>query len=151
MCRIQPILLASLLLAVGTASAEPMITVDKTRQKQDAGFRQSSPNSEKNDAQTQIEQAADHFDAFALQMPKVINAKLDAFMKHGFRAILMDDNESKPAEERMIQSLTGGLHSIGNALQDDMENYRQRSSGDSTRNIESEYHSSTPPTSNQKR
>jgi len=85
MCRIQPILLASLLLAVGTTSAEPVITVDKTRQKQDGGFRQSLPDSEKNDAQTQIEQAADHFDAFALQMPKVINAKLNAFMKHGFR------------------------------------------------------------------
>jgi len=100
MCRIQPILpilFASLLLAVGTASAEPVMTVDKTRQKQDAGFRQSSSDSEKNVAQTQIEQAADHFDAFALQMPKVINAKLDAFMKHGFRAILMDDAETKPS------------------------------------------------------
>lgn len=107
MCRIQAILLASLLLAVGTASAEPVMTIDETRQKQNAGFSQSSPDSEKNDAQTQIERAADHFDAFALQMPKVFNAKFDAFMKSGFRAILIDDNESKPAEERMIQSLTG--------------------------------------------
>ena len=66
MCRIQAILLASLLLAVGTASAEPVMTVDETRQKQNADFSQSSPDSEKNDAQTQIEWAADHFDAFAL-------------------------------------------------------------------------------------
>ena len=120
MCRIQPILLASLLLAVGTASGESVITVDKTRQKQDAGFRQSLPDSEKNDAQTQIEQAADHFDAFALQTPKVINAKLDAFMKHGFRAILMDDAETKQAEEKMTDSLVKRLQALGNSLAEDL-------------------------------
>jgi len=127
MCRIQPILLASLLLAVGTASGEPVITVDKTRQKQDAGFRQSLPDPEKNDAQTQIEQAADHFDTFALQMPKVINAKLDAFMKHGFRAILMDDTETKPAEEKMIGSLVKGLQAMGDSLSEDLSRPSARS------------------------
>ena len=120
MCRIQAILLASLLLAVGTASAEPVITVDKTRQKQNADFSQSSPDSEKNDAQTQIERAADHFDAFALQMPKVFNAKFDAFMKHGFRAILMDDAETKQAEEKMTDSLVKGLKALGNSLAEDL-------------------------------
>lgn len=127
MCRIQPILpilLGSLLLAVGTASGESVITVDKTRQKQDASFRQSLPDSEKNDAQTQIEQAADHFDAFALQMPKVINAKLDAFMKHGFHAILMDDAETKSAEEKMIGSLVKGLQAMGDSLSEDLSRPR---------------------------
>lgn len=127
MCRILPILLASLLLAVGTASGEPVITVDKTRQKQDAGFRQSLPDSEKKDAQIQIEQAADHFDAFALQMPIVIKTKFEAFMKHGFRAVLMDDNESKPAEERMIGSLVKGLQAMGDSLSGDLSRPSLRS------------------------
>lgn len=120
MCRIQAILLASLLLAVGTASAEPVMTVDETRQKQNADFSQSSPDSEKNDAQTQIEWAADHFDAFALQIPKVFNAKFDAFMKRGFRAILMDDAETKQAAEKMTDSLVKGLKALGNSLAEDL-------------------------------
>ncbi len=33
-------------------------------------------------------------------MPKVFNAKFDAFMKHGFRAILMDNADTKQAEEK---------------------------------------------------
>lgn len=113
------ILLASLLLAVGTASAEPVMTVDETRQKQNADFSQSSLDSEKNDAQTQIERAADHFDAFALQMP-VFNAKFDAFMKNSFRAILMDNADTKQAEEKMTDSLVKGLKALKNSLSEDL-------------------------------
>lgn len=95
------------------------MTVDETRQKQNADFSQSSLDSKKNDAQAQIERAADHFDAFALQMP-VFNAKFDAFMKNGFRAILMDDAETKQAAEKMTDSLVKGLKTLGNSLAEDL-------------------------------
>ena len=45
-------------------------------------------------------------------MPKVFNAKFDAFMKSGFRAILMDDAETKQAEEKMTDSLVKGLKAM---------------------------------------
>jgi hypothetical protein len=96
-------------------SAETVIPI----QNQDA-TTQVAPVQPKNDAQTQIEQAADHFDAFALQMPTVINAKLDAFMKNGFRSILLDDPETKPAEEAMIDSLVKGLRAIGDSLSEEL-------------------------------
>jgi hypothetical protein len=111
-----------LLATGGIVSAEPVITVRQAAmpQKQiDDGNRFPS-DSEKNNAQTQIEQAADQFDAFALQMPKVINAKLDSFMKHGFRAFLLEDSETKPAEERMIDSLVKGLQALGHSLSEDL-------------------------------
>lgn len=123
---------------------------DSEQKNQVSGLKQFSPDSQKNDAQTQIEQAAEHFDAFSLQMPLVIKAKFESFMKHGFRAVLLEDSETKPAEEKMIQSLTRGLRSIGNALEEDMENYRRRSPGDNIKNIESEYHQSSSVPSNQK-
>ena len=78
------------------------------------------PAPQANDAQTQIEQAADHFDAFSLQLPTVIAAKLDAFRTHGFRAILLDDPETKPAEEAMIDSLANGLKALGNSLEENL-------------------------------
>lgn len=121
MLRVKMILCVSLLSYGGMVSAGPVTAVDGTKQKQNAGINnQPSPDSEKNAAQTQIEQAADHFDAFALQIPTVINAKLDAFMKHGFRAILLDDPETKPAEEKMIGSLVKGLQALGNSLSEDL-------------------------------
>jgi len=80
----------------------------------------SSRNPEKNDAQTKIEQAADEFDAFALQMPVVIKDKFNAFRKRGFRAILLEDQETKPGEERMIGSLVRGLQILGDSLAEDL-------------------------------
>ena len=112
---IKIILFVSLLLYRGMVSAETVTAL----QNQDATI-QVAPVQQKNDAQTQIEQAAEHFDAFALQMPTVINAKLDAFMKNGFRSILLDDPETKPAEEAMIDSLVKGLQAIGNSLSEDL-------------------------------
>ena len=112
---IKIILFVSLLLYRGMVSAETVIPI----QNQDA-TTQVAPVQPKNDAQTQIEQAAVHFDAFALQMPTVINAKLDAFMKNGFRSILLDDPETKPAEEAMIDSLVKGLRAIGDSLSEEL-------------------------------
>ena len=111
-----------LLATGGTVNAEPVITARQAAmpQKQiDDGNRFPS-DSGKNAAQTQIEQAADQFDAFALQMPKVLNAKLDAFMKHGFRAFLLEDPETRSAEERMIDSLVKGLQALGHSLSEDL-------------------------------
>jgi len=110
---------ALLLLTGGVVRAE----TDKTNIKQIGGYAAHSRDPDKTEAQTQIEQAADQFDAFALQMPAVIKDKFSAFMKRGFRAILIDDYETKPAEERMIQSLVNGLHNIGNAIEEDMIMY----------------------------
>ncbi|MFA5921940.1 MAG: hypothetical protein WC856_11715 [Methylococcaceae bacterium] len=98
MYRIQPILLASLLLAVGTASAKPVMTVDEIRQKQNVDFSQSSPDSEKNDAQTQIERMADHFDAFALQMPKVFNAKFMELLSKSDEIVKLFHGKDSPAK-----------------------------------------------------
>lgn len=119
-CRIQAILLASLLLAVGTASAEPVITVDKTRQKQNADFCQFRQIPKRIIRKLKLNGREIHFDAFALQMPKVFNAKFDAFMKHGFRAILMDNADTKQAEEKMTDSLVKGLKALKNSLSEDL-------------------------------
>lgn len=100
----------------------------EARPKQGIGVGQRcSTDSEKNTEQSQIEQAADQFDAFAWQMPKVIKAKLNAFMKRGFRAILMDDAETKPAEEKMIGSLVKGLQAMGVSLSEDLSRPNARS------------------------
>jgi hypothetical protein len=103
-----------------------------------------SHDSKTNAAQSQIEQAADQFDAFSWQIPIVIKAKFNSFMKHGFRAILMEDTETKPAEDEMINSLSGGLRNISNALQDDMDNYLLRNK--TNENIPPNYHSVEPTT-----
>ncbi len=73
------------------------------------------------DAQGEIAQAAEHFDAFALLMPSVLNDRLEAFMKHGFKAILLPDNETRPNEERMIDSLVKGLQALGHSLAEDLQ------------------------------
>jgi len=73
-----------------------------------------------NNAQGEIEQAAESFDAFALLMPKVIKARLQAFMTHGFKAILLPNNEAEPNETRMIEALIRGLQALGNSLAQDM-------------------------------
>ena len=117
---IKIILVLSLLLYRGVVNAEPVINVTEAPQNQNTVAQQPPQDSQKNDAQTQIEQAADHFDAFALQMPKVIALKLDAFRKHGFRAIFLDDPDTKPAEEAMIDSLMKGLQALGNSLAEDL-------------------------------
>lgn len=150
---IKIVLFTSLLLYIGMVSAETP-GVFETRQSQKATIAQPLPFTQSNDAQTQIQQAADHFDAFALQMPLVIKAKIDAFMKHGFRAILLDDPETKPGEVQMIQSLTDGLHHMGNALEDDMVNFqnnRQTEAGNDLGKIQQEYHSINPPVQQQKK
>jgi len=116
---IKIVLIVSLLLYRGMVNAETATAVNEAPQSQTT-TTQPTPVPQNNDAQTQIEQAADHFDAFALQMPNVITAKLDAFMKNGFRAILLDDPETKPAEEAMIDSLVKGLQAIGNSLTEEL-------------------------------
>jgi hypothetical protein len=103
---------ASLLLYMGMVSAEPARSQNAATQ--------SPQVSQINDEQTQIEQAADHFDAFARQIPLVVAAKLNAFRKRGFRAIFLDDPETQPAEEAMIDSLVKGLQALGNALLEDL-------------------------------
>jgi hypothetical protein len=155
MLSINTVLLLSLLFIAGTAAATPFITAqnsDQSYEQQDPhgslfSLRQFAPDSKNNDAQTQIEQASQQFDSFTLQMPLVIKAKFEAFMKHGFRAVLMEDLETKPAEEKMVRSLTDGLRSIGSALEDDMVNYERERKGDGeyTPGFGSEYHNSSPP------
>ncbi len=132
MRSINTVLLLSLLVIAGSAAATPLVTErnSKQDQQQQIGFSQFSPDSENNDAQTQIEQASQQFDSFASQMPLVIKAKFEAFMKLGFRAVLMDDPGSKPAEEKMINSLTNGLRDIGGAFESDMANYEKSRKGD---------------------
>lgn len=71
-------------------------------------------------AQGEIEQAAESFDAFALLMPKVIKARFQAFMTHGFKAVLLPNNETEPNETRMIDALIRGLQALGNSLAQDM-------------------------------
>ena len=151
MLSINTVLLLSLLVVTGMAAAAPFVSTRNPEQKPDQqiDLSQFSPDSENNDAQTQIEQASQQFDSFALQMPLVIKAKFEAFMKHGFRAVLMKDPETKPAEEKMVRSLTDGLRSIGTALEDDMANYERERKGDgeNTPGFGSEYHNSSPPSS----
>lgn len=71
-------------------------------------------------AQGEIEQAAESFDAFALLIPKVIKARFQAFMIHGFKAVLLPNNETEPNETRMIDALIRGLQALGNSLAQDM-------------------------------
>jgi len=107
---------ALLLLTGGVVRAE----TDKTNIKQIGGYAAHSRDPDKTEAQTQIEQAADQFDAFALQMPVVIKDKFNAFMRRGTRAFLLEDQETKPGEERMIGSLVRGLQLLGNSLAEDL-------------------------------
>jgi hypothetical protein len=72
------------------------------------------------DIEANVEQAAEHFDNFAMQMPGVLGNKLKSVMKHGSKAILMEDSETKAAEEKMIGSLVQGLKHIGDAMAADM-------------------------------
>ena len=67
-----------------------------------------------------IEQAAESLDDFAMQIPVVIVKKLESVMKHGMKAVIMQDSETQPAEEKMIGSLVGALKGIGDALAADM-------------------------------
>ncbi len=73
-----------------------------------------------NDIEANVEKAAEHFDNFAMQMPHVLGKKLQSVMKHGSKAILMEDSETKAAEEKMIGSLVQGLKHIGDAMAADM-------------------------------
>jgi hypothetical protein len=72
------------------------------------------------DIEANVEKAAEHFDNFAMQMPHVLGKKLQSVMKHGSKAILMEDSETKAAEEKMIGSLVQGLKHIGDAMAADM-------------------------------
>lgn len=118
---IRMILFFLLLLYRGMVSGETVTTLEN----QDA-TAQVTPVQQTSDVQAQLEQAADNFDAFALQVPAVVNAKLDSFLKHGFRAILLDDPETQLGEQQLIQSLSDGLRHLGTAFAYDMENYRNR-------------------------
>jgi hypothetical protein len=62
-------LLVVLLLNGGMVNANSVMTTNEAPTSENTVANQSSPVPKKNDAQTQIEQAADHFDAFTLQMP----------------------------------------------------------------------------------
>jgi len=55
-----------------------------------------------------------------MQMPGVLGKKLKSVMKHGSKAIHMEDSESKAAEEKMIGLLAQGLRHIGDAMAADM-------------------------------
>jgi hypothetical protein len=102
------------------AHAEPVITVHDAQANQNPATSQTQPVQESNSAQTQLEQAADDFDAFALLMPKVAKAKLEAFMAHGFKAILLPDATTQPDEEQMIDYLVKGLQALGHSLEEDL-------------------------------
>ena len=71
-------------------------------------------------AEADMEQAAEHFDDFVMQIPGVVGKKLESVMKHGMKAVIMQDAETQPAEEKMIGSLVGALKGIGDALAADM-------------------------------
>ena len=71
-------------------------------------------------AEANMEQAAESLDDFAMQIPIVIVKKLESVMKHGMKAVIMQDSETQPAEEKMIGSLVGALKGIGDALAADM-------------------------------
>jgi DNA-binding ferritin-like protein len=72
------------------------------------------------DIEGNVEQAAEHFDQFAMQIPGVLGRRIQSVMKHGTKAILMEDSASKAAEEEMVDSLVKGLRHIGDALAADM-------------------------------
>lgn len=95
------------------------------------------------DAQTQLQQAAKNFDAFAIQMPKVVTAKIDLFLKNGFQMILAP--QPTQDEEDMINSFLSGLLNMRKALEYDMTPYlnkRRNGIGIDPEKIHSEYHSS---------
>jgi hypothetical protein len=117
---IKIILLLSSLLCRGIAYAEPAITVSDAQAGRNPVVSQTQTVQESNAAQTQLEQAADHFDAFALLMPKVIQAKWEAFMSHGFKAILLPDATTQADEEQMIDYLVKGLQALGRSLEEDL-------------------------------
>lgn len=62
-------------------------------------------------------------------MPVVISKKLEAVLKHETKAILMQDAETQPAEEKMIDSLVNGLRSIGDAMAANMVRSAQDARG----------------------
>jgi hypothetical protein len=41
-------------------------------------------------------------------------------MTHGFKAVLLPNNETEPNETRMIDALIRGLQALGNSLAQDM-------------------------------
>jgi hypothetical protein len=145
MGSIHAALMFSASLISGVAFATPLVgeTVDYYKEQHAA----ASPSrfhvdSVSNNAQIQIEQASEEFDSFILQVPFVIKAKFASFIQHGFKAILMEDSVTKPAEEKMIKSLTNGLRNIGDALEDDIQNYTKERKGlsENSSSTESEYH-----------
>ena len=71
-------------------------------------------------AEADMEQAAQHFDDFVMQIPGVVGKKLVSVMKHGMKAVILQDAETQPAEEKMIGSLVQALKSIGDAMSGDM-------------------------------
>lgn len=81
------------------------------------------------DIEVNVEQAAEHFDNFAMQMPVVLGKKLQSVMNHGTKAILMEDSETKVDEEKMIGSLVEGLRHIGDAMAADMVRSVQNARG----------------------
>jgi hypothetical protein len=113
-------LLISCLFCWGLAHAESVITVSDAQAGQSAAVSLTQPVQDSNAAQTQLEQAADDFDAFALLMPKVVQAKLEAFMAHGLKAILLPDTTTQADEEQMIDYLVKGLQALGNSLEEDL-------------------------------
>lgn len=72
------------------------------------------------DSDAIVEQAAENFDDFAMQIPVVLGLKIQAVAKHGTKAIFMHNTESQPAEDKMIGALVKGLKNIGDAMASDM-------------------------------
>jgi hypothetical protein len=64
-----------------------------------------------------------------MQIPVVIVKKLESVMKHGVKAVIMQDAETQPAEEKMIGCLVGALKGIGDALAADMVRSAQDTRG----------------------
>lgn len=129
--RSKPLSIFIILIFGNSAIAQSSISVRSgVAQSQQASPQAPNANnsagSRNNNAQTQIEEAAAQFDSFALLMPKVLNAKLQSFLKHGFKAFLLEDPETKPAEEQMIDSLTKGLQALGGSLSADLANNPSR-------------------------
>jgi len=126
--RIKPLFILVAVLFWGhTVNAQPSILVRSSayppqQTAQPSLNENNSTESRNNNAQAQIEEAAEQFDSFALLMPKVLNAKLQSFFKHGFKAILLEDPETKPAEEQMIGALIKGLQAMGDSLSEDLAN-----------------------------
>lgn len=128
--RIRPLFILVAVLFWGhSVKAQPSISVRSSADPPQQSAQQSlnennSTESRNNNAQAQIEEAAKQFDSFALLMPKVLNAKLQSFFKHGFKAFLLEDPETKPAEEQMIGALIKGLQAMGDSLSEDLANNR---------------------------